>query len=127
MAGVAIVDRFLETFTSHIDSGFGLLRPEVAYLASALIVIDLVLVFSFAAWSNEDVLQRLAKKVLYVGFFAYLINHYSVLTGALFKSMAGSACLPQDPQSRSPISCIPVAWPVSVSKARALCWMRSAA
>ena len=43
MEGSGVIDRFLEVFTSYIDSGFGLLGGEVAFIASTLIVIDITL------------------------------------------------------------------------------------
>ena len=39
MGGTGVIDRFLEIFTSYIDSGFGLLGSEVAFLSSTLVVI----------------------------------------------------------------------------------------
>ena len=39
MGGVSVIDRFLEVFASYIDSGFGLLGGDVAFLATTLIVI----------------------------------------------------------------------------------------
>src|SRR4249919_3890897 len=70
-----VIDRFTEVFTRYIDSGFGLLGGEVAFLASTLIVIDVTLAGLFWAWgAGEDVLAHLVKKTLYVGFFAFLIG-----------------------------------------------------
>ena len=71
-----VIDRFTEVFTRYIDSGFGLLSGEVAFLASTLIVIDVTLAGLFWAWgAGEDVLAHLVKKTLYVGFFAFLIGN----------------------------------------------------
>ena len=65
-----IIDSFTNVFTTYIDSGFGLLNGEVAYLASTLIVIDITLAGLFWAWGvDEDVLAHLVKKTLYIGFF----------------------------------------------------------
>jgi type IV secretory pathway TrbL component len=33
MGGTGVIDRFLAVFTQYIDSGFGLLQPEVAFVA----------------------------------------------------------------------------------------------
>lgn len=71
MGGTGVIDRFLEVFTSYIDSGFGLLGGEVGFLASTLVVIDIVLAALF--WSlapDEDIIARLVKKTLFVGVFA---------------------------------------------------------
>jgi type IV secretion system protein TrbL len=85
-----VVDRFLEVFTSYIDSGFGLLGGEVGYLASTLIVIDVTLAGLFWAWgADEDVLAHLVKKTLYVGFFAFLIGNFNNLAKIVFNSFAG--------------------------------------
>src|SRR5712691_8818739 len=85
-----VVDRFLEVFTSYIDSGFGLLGGEVSYLASTLIVIDVTLAGLFWAWGeNEDVLAHLVKKTLYVGFFAFLIGNFNNLAKIVFNSFSG--------------------------------------
>ena len=43
MGGTGVIDRFLEVFTRYIDSGFGLLQGEVAFIATTLIVIDVPL------------------------------------------------------------------------------------
>jgi len=85
-----IIDRFTEVFTSYIDSGFGLLGGEVAFLASTLIVIDVTLAGLFWAWAaDEDVLAHLTKKTLYVGFFAFLIGNFNGLAKIIFNSFAG--------------------------------------
>jgi len=85
-----VIDRFTEVFTSYIDSGFGLLGGEVAFLASTLIVIDLTLAGLFWAWgADEDVLAHLVKKTLYVGFFAFLIGNFNGLAKIIFNSFAG--------------------------------------
>ena len=85
-----VIDRFTEVFTRYIDSGFGLLGGEVAFLASTLIVIDLTLAGLFWAWgADEDVLAHLVKKTLYVGFFAFLIGNFTSLAQIVFNSFTG--------------------------------------
>jgi len=85
-----VIDTFLGVFTGYIDSGFGLLGGEVAFLSSTLIVIDVTIAALFWAWgADEDVLQRLVKKTLYIGVFAYIIGNFSSLATILFDSFAG--------------------------------------
>jgi len=43
MNDVSVIDRFLNTFSAYIDSGFGLLHGEVAFLTATLVVIDMTL------------------------------------------------------------------------------------
>ena len=71
MNGTGVIDRFLDVFTRYIDSGFGLLGGEVAFLAATLIVIDITLAALFWAWgADDDIIARLIKKTLFVGVFA---------------------------------------------------------
>ena len=86
---VGVIDNFTNVFTTYIDSGFGLLKGEVAYLASTLIVLDITLAGVFwALATEEDVLARLIKKTLYVGFFAFLISNFSSLANVIYNSFA---------------------------------------
>ncbi|MER8610931.1 P-type conjugative transfer protein TrbL [Mesorhizobium sp. M0028] len=90
MNDTGVIDRFLETFTRYIDSGFGLLGGEVAFLTSTLIVIDITIAGLFWAWgADEDVLHRLVKKTLYIGFFAFIIGNFNRLAGIVFESFSG--------------------------------------
>jgi type IV secretion system protein TrbL len=85
-----IIDRFTDVFTRYIDSGFGLLGGEIAFLASTLIAIDLTIAGLFWAWSSEEaVLAHLIKKTLYVGFFAFLIGNFNALAKVVFTSFSG--------------------------------------
>jgi type IV secretion system protein TrbL len=85
-----VIDNFTNVFTTYIDSGFGLLNGEVAYLASTLIVIDITLAGLFWAWAaDEDVLAHLVKKTLYIGFFAFLIGNFNGLAQIIYNSFAG--------------------------------------
>ncbi|RKQ89589.1 P-type conjugative transfer protein TrbL [Maricaulis maris] len=90
MDGVGVIDRFLQVFTSYIDSGFGLLGGDVAFLATTLIVIDVTLAALFWAWgADEDIIARLVKKTLFVGVFAYIIGNWNALARIVFESFAG--------------------------------------
>ncbi|OZB12709.1 MAG: P-type conjugative transfer protein TrbL [Hyphomonas sp. 34-62-18] len=90
MEEMDVIDRFLATFIAYIDSGFGLLAGDVAYLTSTLIVLDITLAGLFWALSeNADVIAGLIKKVLYVGFFAFLLGNFAFLSQVIFDSFAG--------------------------------------
>ncbi len=90
MNDTGVIDNFLQVFTTYIDSGFGLLGGEIAFLSTTLIVIDLTIAGLFWAWgADEDVLQRLVKKTLYIGVFAFIIGNFSTLATIVFQSFAG--------------------------------------
>ncbi len=90
MGGTGVIDHFLEVFTRYIDSGFGLLGGEVAFIATTLIVIDVTLAALFWSWgADDDIIARLVKKTLFVGVFAYLIGNWNNLARIIFESFAG--------------------------------------
>ena len=43
MDDLNVIDMFTQTFVTYIDSGFGLLGPDVAFLTTILIGIDITL------------------------------------------------------------------------------------
>lgn len=90
MDDLNVIDRFTETFVTYIESGFGLLSGDVAFLVSILVAIDIVLAGLFWALMGEDnIAAQLIRKVLYVGFFALLINNFQTLSSIVFDSFAG--------------------------------------
>lgn len=90
MNGTGIIDRFLAVFSRYIDSGFGLLHGDVAFIASTLVAIDITLAALFWAWGeHEDILARLVRKTLFVGMFAWLIGNWNHLASVVFASFAG--------------------------------------
>ncbi len=90
MDDLNVIDQFTTVFTTYIDSGFGLLGSDVAFLTSILISIDIVLAGLFWAMDGEaNVIGQFVKKVLYVGVFALLLNNFSFIANTIFDSFAG--------------------------------------
>ncbi|MER9490041.1 P-type conjugative transfer protein TrbL [Mesorhizobium sp. M0563] len=90
MNDLGVIDRFMETFTRYIDSGFGLLSGDVAFLTTILIGIDITLAGLVWAFGGEpNVLGRLVRKVLYVGAFAFILNNFKNLADIIYHSFAG--------------------------------------
>lgn len=89
MDDLGVIDRFMADFVRYIDSGFGLLGGDVAFLTSTLIGIDITLAGLFWAMGGEqDVIARFLRKILYVGVFAFILNSFSNLSGIIFRSFA---------------------------------------
>ena len=90
MGDLNVIDRFMEAFIAYIDSGFGLLGGDVAFLTTVLIGIDITLAGLFWAMGGEDdIIGRFLKKILYVGAFALIIGNFSTLADIIFRSFAG--------------------------------------
>ncbi|WP_288935804.1 P-type conjugative transfer protein TrbL [uncultured Sphingomonas sp.] len=89
MNDLNVIDRFLAAFITYIDSGFGLLGPDVGFLTATLIGIDITLAGLFWTMSGEDnVIGRFLSKILYVGTFAFILNNFSRLADIIFRSFA---------------------------------------
>ena len=89
MTDLNVIDGFMADFIRYIDSGFGLLGPDVGFLTSTLIGIDITLAGLFWAMGGEqDVIGRFLKKILYVGAFAFILNRFSALADIIFRSFA---------------------------------------
>lgn len=90
MDDINVIDDFTSTFSTYIDSGFGLLAGDVGFLTAILIGIDVVLAGLFWAMNGEqNILGQFVKKVLYVGAFAFIINNFALLANIIFSSFAG--------------------------------------
>ena len=89
MADLAVIDRFTETFSRYIDSGFGLLGGDVAFLSSTLVAIDVTLAgLAWALRADDAIFVTLAKKVLYVDAFAFIIGYFRSLADIVFRSFS---------------------------------------
>jgi type IV secretion system protein TrbL len=91
MNDLNVIDRFMQAFIRYIDSGFGLLGPDVGFLTTTLIGIDITLAGLFWATGGEqDIIGRLLKKILYIGAFAFILNNFSRLADIIFRSFAAA-------------------------------------
>ena len=90
MNDLNVIDQFLSDFSRYIDSGFGLIGGDVAFLSTTMIGIDITLAGLFWAMGGEDdIIGRLLKKILYVGAFALIIGNFATLADIIFRSFAG--------------------------------------
>ena len=94
MNNLGVIDQFTNVFSRYINSGFGLLSPEVHYLTATLVTIDLTLAGLFwAMGGTDDIIARLIKKTLYIGAFVFIISNFSSLSSILLRSFAGLGLL----------------------------------
>ncbi|OYW46444.1 MAG: P-type conjugative transfer protein TrbL [Sphingomonadales bacterium 12-68-11] len=90
MDDLSVIDRFMAVYIQYIDSGFGLLGGDVAFLTTVLVGIDVTLAGLFWAMGGEDdIIGRFLKKILYVGAFALILGNFSTLADVIFRSFAG--------------------------------------
>ena len=87
MSDIGVIDRFVDTFSQYINSGFGLLGADVHFLTAVLIGIDITLAgLYWAMGPDTNVIAKFLKKVMYVGVFALIITNFAFLAGVIFDS-----------------------------------------
>ena len=86
MTGESIINEFMITFLDLINSGFGLISGDVNWMFTALLIISITLTGIFWAFGERDSLGPLFRKVLLVGFFAFLLNGWIDLTDTVAQS-----------------------------------------
>lgn len=80
-AGTSALDEFITRFTTQIDSGFGVISGDVQVVLGTLVVISIVLTaIMWAVDETQNVIAPLVRKILVVGFFAWLVGNWHSLT-----------------------------------------------
>ncbi|HRO02600.1 MAG TPA: type IV secretion system protein [Terricaulis sp.] len=82
------VNSFLDRFLGLADRGFGLIQGDVAFVLNALIVISVTLAGAMWALKAEAPIAPFFRKVLFVGLFAFLVNNWNAIAGAINQSGA---------------------------------------
>ncbi len=88
-ASPAGLDLFLNNFRTQVDSGFGLISGDVQGVLGTLVVISIVTTAIFwAIDENQNVLASLVRKVLLIGFFAWLVTQWHTLSQTVVDGFA---------------------------------------
>ncbi len=92
-----ILNQYLQT----INTAFGLIKSHVVWLLNVLIILNIVLSTALWALSDDQVMAKLARKIIYIGFFAWLVQNWQSLTDTIAQSFmylgfeAGGVGFPQ--------------------------------
>jgi len=82
------LDRFLHAFTDAIGAAYGLIGGDVQWLFNIMIIIVLTLSGLWWAFGDGDrAIVDLIRKVLLIGFFAFVIVNWHSLTKTIAQSM----------------------------------------
>ncbi len=91
---MSIINDTLQRYVDAIDLGFGLIDGDVRWVFNTLVVINIVMAAMFWAFSEDQVVVQLVRRVLFVGIFAWIIENWVELTNALastFMQLGGKA------------------------------------
>jgi type IV secretion system protein TrbL len=82
-----ILTSLMNDFRNVFTLGIGNIQASANWLLASLIVIDIVLVLLLKS-DDTDVLKLLIEKILFYGFFIYLVTNYRYLVNVVLKSFA---------------------------------------
>ena len=77
-----ILNQYLQT----INSAFGLIQGHVVWLLNFLIIMNIVLSAMLWALSEDQIMVKLARKIVYIGFFVWLVQNWQSLCDTIAQS-----------------------------------------
>ncbi|MGB0716977.1 MAG: type IV secretion system protein, partial [Phycisphaerae bacterium] len=99
---MTLINETLQQYLDAINSGFGFIDGDVRWVFNALVVLNIVMAALFWAFSDDQVVVALIRKVIYIGIFAWIIENWVELTNILANTFmllglkAGGGTLDQD-------------------------------
>jgi len=81
-----IITTLQNAFAFVLTGGFGRLMPEALSLLGKLAILDLILVATWAWWTDDNVAVALLLKMLWIGGFVFLVTVWPTLTRILMTS-----------------------------------------
>ena len=83
-----ILTDVLNAFLDAFRLGYGRIMPDARWLLQTLALIEIVLAALWWTFRREDALVAFLQRLLWVGFFIFLVTEWPRLVGALLDSFA---------------------------------------
>lgn len=84
--GPDLINDVTNQYINAINNGFGLIKGDVTWVLNVLIVLSVVWSALLWAISDDHVIAEFARKVVYIGLFAWLVQNWQTLTDDLASS-----------------------------------------
>ena len=84
--GPDLINDVANQYINAINSGFGLIKGDVTWILNVLIILSIMWSATLWALSDDHVIAQFARKIVYIGLFAWIIQNWQVLTDKLAKS-----------------------------------------
>jgi type IV secretion system protein TrbL len=81
-----LINDIVQRYVDAINHGFGLLKPDVAWVLNVLIIISVAWSALLWALSDDHVIVEFTRKLVYLGLFVWLVENWPALTGKLAQS-----------------------------------------
>ena len=84
--GPDLLNDVANRYINAINSGFGLIKGDVAFVLNVLIILSVT--WSAILWtlSDDHVIAQFARKIVYIGIFAWIVQNWQLLTDKLANS-----------------------------------------
>jgi type IV secretion system protein TrbL len=77
----------LDQYQNAINSAYGNLASDINWLLWAMITFNIVLAGFQWMYSEDNIAPQLVRKLLFLGFFIWLVNNWAMLTNTLMNTM----------------------------------------
>ncbi|MGD0461662.1 MAG: P-type conjugative transfer protein TrbL [Tepidisphaeraceae bacterium] len=84
--GPDLINEVANQYINAINSGFGLIKGDVTWVLNVLIILSIMWSAALWALSDDHVIAHFARKIVYIGFFAWIIENWQSLTDTLASS-----------------------------------------
>lgn len=84
--GPDLINNVANQYINAINTGFGLIKGDVTRILNVLIILSIVWSAALWALSDDHVIVQFARKIVYIGLFAWIIQNWQVLTDKLARS-----------------------------------------
>jgi type IV secretion system protein TrbL len=84
--GPDLINEVANQYINAINSGFGLIKGDVTWVLNVLIILSIMWSAALWALSDDHVIAHFARKIIYIGFFAWIIENWQSLTDTLASS-----------------------------------------
>jgi type IV secretion system protein TrbL len=84
--GPDLINDVANQYLNAINNGFGLIKGDVAWVLNVLIILSIMWSATLWALSEDHVIAQFARKIVYIGLFAWIIQNWQTLTDKLASS-----------------------------------------
>src|ERR1051325_2546707 len=84
--GPDLINDVANQYINAINQGFGLLKGDVAWILNVLVILSILWSAVLWALSDDHVIAHFARKVVYIGLFAWIVQNWQILTDKLAAS-----------------------------------------
>ncbi len=84
--GPDLINDVANQYINAINSGFGLIKGDVTWMLNVLIILSIMWSAALWALSDDHVIAHFARKIVYIGFFAWIIQNWQSLMDTLASS-----------------------------------------